>query len=80
MRVIGEIPHDKMRITIFYMNQKYILKFEMGHLEQNYKISEIDYGITTLDEVKKIANESFLNAVEGNFHVMNQLLNKHIEG
>ena len=58
MRIIGTIAHEKMRISIFHMNQKYILKFELGNLEQAYKFSELDYA----------GLEDFQNSIEsGNF-------------
>lgn len=43
MRVIATIPHSEMRISIFGMNQKYILKLEWGPLEQSYKWDEYDF-------------------------------------
>jgi hypothetical protein len=42
MRVIAELPHPDCKITIFSMNQKYIIKLEKGIFEQIYKISELD--------------------------------------
>lgn len=42
MRTIAELPHPDFKITIFAMNQKYIVKFEQGTLEQVYKIAEAD--------------------------------------
>ena len=53
MRVIAEIPHPQIKISIFYMNQKYIIKFEMYNLEQTYKLSELDYIIRDVEDVKK---------------------------
>ncbi len=43
MRVIATIPHTEMRISIFGMNHKYILKLEWGPLEQSYKWDEYDF-------------------------------------
>lgn len=43
MRIIATIPHPEMRISIFSMNQKYILKLEWGPLEQSYKWDEYDF-------------------------------------
>lgn len=42
MRVIAELPHPDCKITIFSMNQKYIIKLEKGSFEQVYKLSELD--------------------------------------
>lgn len=43
MRIIATIPHPEMRISIFQMNQKYILKLEWGPLEQAFKWDEYDF-------------------------------------
>ncbi len=42
MRVIAELPHPDCKITIFSMNQKFIIKLEKGSFEQIYKLSELD--------------------------------------
>ena len=42
MRVIAELPHPEFKISIFSMNQKFIVKIERGILEQSYKIPEMD--------------------------------------
>lgn len=43
MRIVDQIDHPVMRISIFQMNQKYMLKFEWGPLEQVYKFNEDDF-------------------------------------
>ncbi len=43
MRIIATIPHSEMRISIFGMNQKYILKLEWGPLEQSFKWDEYEF-------------------------------------
>jgi hypothetical protein len=43
MRIIATIPHPEMRISVFNMNQKYILKLEWGPLEQAFKWDEYDF-------------------------------------
>ena len=42
MRVVAELPHPDCKITIFSMNQKFIIKLEKGIFEQIYKLSEMD--------------------------------------
>ena len=61
MRIIAEIPHESCKISVFYMNQKYIIKFEKGNFEQCYKISEIDYAIKDLEDIKKIVLNDLIN-------------------
>ncbi|MBK9799503.1 MAG: hypothetical protein IPP56_07115 [Bacteroidetes bacterium] len=72
MRILAEIPHPDCKITVFYMNQKYIVKFEKGNLEQSYKISELEYIISGVDDVKKLINESFINQIMQRFQQMQQ--------
>ncbi len=42
MRVIAEIAQPEFKVTILSWNQKYLVKFEQGLLEQTYKVSELD--------------------------------------
>lgn len=76
MRVIGEIPHPEMRITIFYMNQKYLLKFEQDGFEQTYKISEFDYLIKSVEELKNAMTEDFIHRVLKIFAEMDKSLSE----
>jgi hypothetical protein len=41
MRILAELPHPDCKITLFNMNQKYIVKFEQGQLEQRGGVNEI---------------------------------------
>jgi hypothetical protein len=68
MRVIGDIPHPQMKITIFSWNGKYTVKFEIGPFEQSYKINEGD--VMGLDEVKQIVSDEFLESVMEKFLAM----------
>jgi len=76
MRVIAEVPHPIYRITIFYMNQKYILKIESGNFEQNYKISEFDYSINSEKEIVKMVQDNFLKDVATIFELMRTTISK----
>jgi hypothetical protein len=68
MRIIAEIPHPECRISIFSMNQKWIIKLEKGPYEQTYKVSELD--VATLEEVKNIINEDFIIGCLNRFEEM----------
>ncbi|HAA11767.1 MAG TPA: hypothetical protein DCE41_08745 [Cytophagales bacterium] len=68
MRVLGDIPHKKFKVTLFGWNGKYLLKFELGSLEQTYKLDELDY---TDEEVKGlVADSEFMDAVGATFNSM----------
>lgn len=65
MRVIGEIDHSEVKITIFHWNNKYLVKFERGLLEQTYKFSEFD--VTGESEIKEMIDEAFIKKVLDRF-------------
>jgi hypothetical protein len=74
MRVVNEINHPDCRITIFSWNNRYLIKFEQGHLEQTYKINEFD--LMHEDDLKKIIGEKFIQTVLKNFENMAISLNE----
>ncbi|WP_306642127.1 hypothetical protein [Sanyastnella coralliicola] len=61
MRVVAEIPHQVMKITVFSWNEKYHIKFEVGTYEQTYKIAQLD--VNGLDEVKAMVDDAFCTKV-----------------
>jgi len=70
MRVVAELPHPECKITIFNMNQKYIVKFEQGTLEQSYKLSELDLSGGGVNEIFQIIDETFISTVIERFKTM----------
>lgn len=57
MRTLETIYHPTMYISIMYMNEKFIIKFEVGPYEQIYKFAK--EMASDVDAVKKICNENF---------------------
>ena len=70
MRVIAELPHPDFKITLFNMNQKYIVKFEQGQLEQSYKLSELDLSGGGANEIFQMLDETFIATVVERFKTM----------
>lgn len=70
MRVIAELPHPDCKITLFNMNQKYIIKFEQGTLEQSYKLSELDLSGGGANEIFQILDDTFIATVVERFKRM----------
>ena len=69
MRVISENTKENLKITLFSWNEKYILKFEQGLLEQTYKISQLDvYGEQEVLEI--LDNQDFITKINDNFEKM----------
>lgn len=69
MRILAELPHPEFKISIFTMNQKFIIKIEQGTLEQTYKLNEVDL-VDGLNDVFKLLDEPFLKHVRSNFTAM----------
>ena len=72
MRVLSEIPHPAVKITVFAWNGKYIIKLERGAFEQTYKISEMD--IMDEADIPKLLDETFINNALQRFSEMNKAL------
>ncbi|MBE7179539.1 MAG: hypothetical protein INR69_24260 [Mucilaginibacter polytrichastri] len=69
MRVVAELPHPDFKISIFAMNQKFIVKCEKGNFEQSYKVSEMDL-TDGLNGVFELLDEDFLKTVNERFRLM----------
>ena len=67
MRILAELPHPDFKITLFNMNQKYIVKFEQGPLEQSYKLSELELTGGGANEIFQILDDEFMATVKERF-------------
>ena len=70
MRYIKDIVHQQFKIGLYQWNNKYIIKIEMGLYEQTYKID--DYEISSLEEIDRILDEPFMQAVSARFVAMGE--------
>lgn len=70
MRIVGEIPHPGFKITLLSWNNKYLIKFERGPLEQTFKIPEFE--LTNEAELHTFLDKTFLIEVEGTFDKMEE--------
>jgi hypothetical protein len=68
MRFIKEIPNDYCKTSLYSFNNKYIIKFEAGLMEQAFKVSEMD--VSGQEEVEEMINEDFLTKVVERFKGM----------
>ena len=68
MRIIDSIPHPSMSISIFQMNDKFIVKFEAGPMEQAFKFFTED--VKSVDGIKKLINNTFIDTVRVRFNDM----------
>jgi len=74
MRTLAELPYPEFKLTLFGMNQKFILKFEQGTLEQVYKLAELDM-TGGIDGVFQLIDDDFIKAVEHQFSMMRAAFN-----
>jgi len=68
MRIIANIPHPKLTISIFSMNDKYQVKFEAGPMEQIYKLSHAE--VDGVEGIKKMVDDVFLEQILNRFNEM----------
>jgi hypothetical protein len=68
MRIIDSIPHPSISISIFQMNDKFIVKFEAGPMEQAFKFYTVD--VKSVDGLKKLINDAFIETVRVRFNEM----------
>lgn len=83
MRIIGYIEHPVMKITVFKMDNRITVKFEIGLYEQAYKF-RIAEGIETIQDIKKLVDADFQKKVLDQFEPMhehkNKAIKRHLEG
>lgn len=77
MRIIKEFTQSGIRISIFSWNNKYILKFEQGMIEQTFKVHEME--IESEDDLLALLSESFLLVVQKRFDEMHHSLRNVLE-
>ncbi len=68
MRIIDSIPHPSISISIFQMNDKFIVKFEAGPMEQAFKFYTND--VKSVENLKTHINDVFIESVRTRFNEM----------
>jgi hypothetical protein len=77
MRIIKETSVKEIRITLFEWNQKYLIKYEWGPLEQTYKVDIWDV-IDSEDLLQKSLDTNLIDSIRQNFEIMIGLRNNFI--
>jgi len=68
MRIIDSIPHPSITISIFQMNDKYLVKLEAGPMEQVFKYTIAE--VKSVENLKKIINDEFIETCRARFNEM----------
>jgi len=72
MRVVKEVTLGEIRVSIFSWNSKYIFKYELGPMEQTFKVSETD--ILEESDLDGFLEGEFLEEVNQRFKEMGESL------
>lgn len=75
MRIIGNIEHAILKITVFKMDNKFSVKFESGLYEQIYKFRSSDT-IKGLEDIQKMVDVPFCEEVLQDLNRMHQRKNQ----
>ncbi len=59
MRIIGNIKHPDLKITVFKMDNRLSVKLESGLYEQTYKFRSGE-GVDSLENVEALLDQDFL--------------------
>jgi hypothetical protein len=68
MRIVDTIPHESMTISIFRMNDKFMVKFEAGPMEQTFKFSVDE--VVNLERLKALITPEFIETTRRRFNEM----------
>lgn len=69
MRILGEIPHESLKITVFEMNSKVSIQFEDGLETQTYKFREGSL-VTNLKTAFEFCDKVFIESVLSEMNTM----------
>jgi len=68
MRVVKEVTLGEIRVSIFSWNSKYIFNYELGPMEQTFKVSETE--IFEESDLDGFLEAEFLEEVQQRFKEM----------
>ncbi|MDI1321404.1 MAG: hypothetical protein PSV36_01570 [Algoriphagus sp.] len=77
MRVVNEFVREEIRVSIFSWNNKYIVKFELGPMEQTFKLNETD--ILEEQDLENFFAGDFFEKVKVRFEEMGKSLRDQLE-
>lgn len=72
MRVVKELSKEDIRISIFSWNNKYLVKFESGPLEQTFKVNSFD--VLDEEDLSNFLCGTFFDEVKQRFEEMGNSL------
>jgi hypothetical protein len=77
MRVVKEFIQEEIRISVFSWNNKYIIKYELGPMEQTFKVSEMD--VLEESDLESFWSGDFFDQVKIRFTEMGNSFRAQVE-
>lgn len=77
MRVVKELIQEEVRVSIFSWNNKYIIKYEFGPMEQTFKLNELD--VLEESELDAFLEGEFFQKVKQRFDEMGNSFRAQVE-
>ncbi|MDR7130662.1 hypothetical protein J2X69_003019 [Algoriphagus sp. 4150] len=77
MRVVKEFNQEDIRISVFSWNSKYIIKYELGPMEQTFKIPEMD--VSAEADLETFWTGIFFDKVKLRFKEMGESFRSEVE-
>jgi hypothetical protein len=77
VRNLGEIQHPACKISLFAWNNKYIVKFEQGLVEQTLKFETLEFDGGE-DEIRRRLTDDFILNVIETFKDLHELREKFL--
>lgn len=71
MRIIGEIPHEKYKITVLGMNNKVTIQLEDRQVTQSFTFRD-GSGVDNMASAQKFLNQTFLTKIDARFKAMKE--------
>ncbi len=71
MRIIGQIDHPTLKITVFKMNERISVKFENEGYEQTFKLGQDDR-LAQLESIQQWVDAAMLEQVQQTFQHMHR--------
>lgn len=72
MRVLGNIEHPELKITVFKMENRITVKFENRGYELSFKLGTDD-NLTDLDRIKKWIDPDLIAGIQTSFGQLHRL-------
>ena len=73
MRIVKELNVETFKVTVYFWNNKYILKYENGWHEITYKISQLDINSESDIDVF-ISDPEIIQKVKESFDKVNETM------